>query len=543
MTINMQQIRPITVNQLGYAPNGSKIAVFTGSGGAYEIMDTLTGHTVFQGETGAARFDASSGSTLAQGDFSTLTAPGRYRIKLASGETSGEFAITEQPYEPLLRGLLKGFYYYRCGTELTATFAGPWAHKACHLDNGYVHGEPERWLSSSGGWHDAGDYGKYMVAAAKAVADLLLAYELNPAAFAAPTHLPETDGKVPDVLHECRWELDFVLKLQDPHSGGVFHKLTTQHFPPLDLLPEADHAPLCFSPVSATATAGFAAVLAMASRIYRPFDSGFADHCLAAAVRAWNWLLAHPQEPGFTNPADVSTGEYGDNEDADERYWAAAELYRTTGEAGYYTALQAFAAQDFPKYSLGWADNGGYGTLACLLLPQDKLDAAWRAELLAGWLAEADKLVQRCEVDGYRISLTPEDYIWGSNMVVMNNAMLLLLAHHFSGEESYRAAALEHVHYLMGRNALDISYVSGFGDRPVRHMHYRPSVAARLDTAPGLVSGGPNAGLHDEYAKAHLQGQAPARCYVDHVDSYATNEVTIYWNSPAVFAVAMFVGP
>ena len=515
--------------------------MFAGTGGPYEVMDTLTGIPVFQGETGVSRYDASTGATVAAGDFSAVTAPGRYQIKLATGETSGEFAIVEQPYEPLLRGLLKGFYYYRCGTELTAEFAGPWAHKACHLEDGIVHGEPERRQDGCGGWHDAGDYGKYTVAAAKAVADLLLAYEMNPAAFAQPTPLPQTDGLLPDVLHECRWELDFVLKLQDPLTGGVFHKLTTLDFPPLDTMPEEDTAALYFSPVSAASTASFAAALAMAARIYRPFDADYADRCLEAAVRAWDWLRAHPQEPGFRNPTDVTTGEYGDKVDADERYWAAAELYRTTGDAGYLAALQELAALDFPKYSLGWTDTGGYGTLACLLLPPDKLDAAWRAELLAGWQAEADKLLLRSEADGYRVSLAPEDYIWGSNMVVMNHAMLLLLAHRFTGNEAYRAAALEHIHYLMGRNALDISYVSGFGDRPVRNMHYRPSVAAGLDTAPGLVSGGPNAGLHDEYAKAQLQGQPPALCFVDHVDSYATNEVTIYWNSPAVFAVAMFV--
>lgn len=184
---------------------------------------------------------------------------------------------------------------------------------------------------------------------------------------------------------------------------------------------------------------------------------------------------------------------------------------------------------------------GGYGTLAYLLLGEADTEPSLYAELREGLLAEADRLLRQSRDDGYRISLLEEDYIWGSNMLVMNHAMLLLAAEHFSGEQEYAACALDHLHYLLGRNVLGISYVSGFGEHAVMHPHHRPSVGDHvLDPVPGLVVGGPDRGLHDEYVKKHLRRKPAAQCYADHEDSYSTNEVTIYWNSPALFVTARF---
>lgn len=134
-------------------------------------------------------------------------------------------------------------------------------------------------------------------------------------------------------------ELDWLFKMQDYRTGGVYHKLTTLSFPDLDVMPEADTADLYFSPVSATATGDFAGVMAMAARMYEPFDSAYAKKCLDAATLAWKWLVQHPDAPGFINPPEISTGEYGDGNDKDERYWAAAELYRTTGKEEYHQAV------------------------------------------------------------------------------------------------------------------------------------------------------------------------------------------------------------
>ncbi|QUL57275.1 glycoside hydrolase family 9 protein [Paenibacillus tritici] len=536
-----QHLGAITVNQAGYPSRGEKLAKFTGETSRYQVIDAATGNVVYTGQTGTYVEDKSSGCRVHTGDFSALTSPGKYRIEGAAGERSAAFVIADKPYYELQQGLLKAFYYYRCGAQLDGEYAGAWGHKACHLAEGTVIGQPELKRDSSGGWHDAGDYGKYSGPGAKAVADLLLAWELYPAAFAGVHTLPESDGVMPDILLECRVELDWLFKMQETGSGGVYHKLTTQHFPGLDVMPEEDTAELYFSPVSATATGDFAGVMAMAARIYQPFDEAYAARCLEAARTAWSWLTAHPHVPGFTNPPGITTGEYGDEVDSDERFWAAAELFRTTGDESYHSAARELAKLSFPKYSLGWGDMGGYGTLAYLLQGEAGTDPSLYAKLREGLLAEAARLLRQSREDGYRISLLEEDYIWGSNMLVMNNAMLLLMAEHVSGEPEYAACALDHLHYLLGRNVLGISYVSGFGEHAVRHPHHRPSVGDHvLDPVPGLVAGGPDRGLHDEYVREHLQGKPAAQCYADHEDSYSTNEVTIYWNSPAVFVTARF---
>jgi endoglucanase len=538
----VHDICPIAVNQVGYPARAAKTACFT-KAGEFRVVDAATGETVFTGRTGEARHDPNSGVSVAHGDFTELTVPGRYRIEM-DGESSAAFEISDRPYDELHRGLLKAFYYFRCGMDLAPEFAGPWTHGACHLQPAVVYGDPGRRVDVRGGWHDAGDYGKYTVPGAKAVADLLLAHECFPGAFRRPVPIPETDGRMPDVLHECRYELDFLLNMQDERSGGVHHKLTTLRFPPLDRKAEEDLDELYLMPVSPTATADFAAVMALASRIYRPFDSAFADRCLAAARRAWDWLVQNPDAPGYRNPPDVLTGEYGDRRgDRDERYWAAAELYRATGEETFHEAFRRFMRDDFDKFALGWAEMGGYGTIAYLMNGRDKADAALYDGLLEGLRAEADRIAGLVAADGYRVSLERHEYVWGSNMLVMNDAMLLLIADRLLGNAAWRAAALDQIHYLLGRNVLGISFVTGYGERSCRNPHYRPGVADGIDDpVPGFVAGGPNAGLQDDCMRRHLQGKPPARCYIDHRDSYAGNEVTIYWNSPALFAVSAFVG-
>lgn len=538
--MNEHQPRKIVVDQLGYFPEAEKIALFDGAAQKFRIVEAETGEVVFSGQTGPAVEDKPSGIRVSAGDFSALHLPGKYRVESEVGMKSAEFRISDRPYHELQQGLLKAFYFFRCGVDLTKEYAGPWAHKACHTAEGVLYGQPDQKQDSCGGWHDAGDYGKYSGPGAKAVADLLLAYEWYPSAFASMIPLPESDGAIPDILLECKVELDWLFKMQE-QAGGVYHKLTTLSFPGLDVMPEDDTAELYFSPVSATATGNFAGVMALAARIYRPFDTVYAEKCLAAAKNAWSWLERHPEVPGFQNPPEIKTGEYGDPVDLDERFWAAAELLRTTGKEEYRMAAEGLGRISFPKTSFGWGDMGGYGTLAYLLNGNGQEESGLFDLLKEGLLAEADRLVQQSSEDGYRISLREEDYIWGSNMVVMNHAMLLLAAEKYSKDTRYADCALEHLHYLLGRNVLDICYVTGFGDRPVMHPHHRPSVGDKvLEPVPGLVAGGPDCGLHDEYVAEHLQGRAAAACFVDHELSYSTNEVAIYWNSPALFVTARF---
>jgi endoglucanase len=185
--------------------------------------------------------------------------------------------------------------------------------------------------------------------------------------------------------------------------------------------------------------------------------------------------------------------------------------------------------------NIPWLWNIGF------LMTADK-DSELYILLKKGWMDQADQFVMQSAEEGYGISLTPKEYIWGSNMLVMNRAMVLLIANYFEQNNVYVQTGLDHLHYLLGRNAMNISYVTGFGANAILNPHYRPSMAlSNVNPVPGLVSGGPASGLRDDYAAKVLKGQPPAKSFVDHHKSYSTNEVTIYWNSPVVFVVSHFV--
>ncbi len=515
--------------------------ILTGASRPFEVVRQKDGEPVLRGTTSPAIADEASGVEAGKGDFSDLHEPGRYRIRAAGLSEDAELVIGDGVYDDLHQGLLKAFYYLRCGTELSAPYAAPWTHEPCHLTRAEVYGSKET-REVSGGWHDAGDYGRYTLAGAVAVADLLLAYEYNPQAFAKRLPLPESaEGTMPDVLHECKYELDFLLKMQET-DGGAYHKVTTYHFCGLDVMPEDDTGPLVLSPISSTATGTLAAVMALAARVYRPWDADFAARCLTSAEAAWSWLLQHPEGLLFHNPPGVFTGEYGDVSDADERYWAAAELFRTTGREEFHRAIRDTVEKgEVDLCELGWARVGGYGTIAYLRTERSLVDTGLRNRLREIWLAKAEEYQEIAERDGFGVVLEARDYNWGSNMELLNRAQHLLVAYREDANRRFRQTALEQLHYLLGRNVVGQSYVTGFGTKPLRRPHYRPGVGDGIEEAvPGMVSGGANPGLQDDYARKHLAGRAPAASFEDHELSYSMNEITIYWNSPAVFVTSFF---
>lgn len=534
-------VESIIVNQLGYRLEDYKTAVIVGSTGQFHIVNQANNEIAWVGTSGPLIEDKVSSASLSKLDFTSLKQPGDYFIEGNDGR-SLPFTIGSQNYLDLHTAVTKAFYFFRCGVKLEAPYAQHWGHEACHTTPAILYDNPTKRIDGNGGWHDAGDYGKYIVAAGKAVADLLLAYEFYPAAFKHKIPIPESNNDMDDLLHEVKIELDWMLKMQDKESGGVYHKLTTLHFPPLNILPEDDTSDLYVMPISATATASFAATLAMAARVYKTFNIDYSEKCLVAAKQAWQWLIKNPSVPGFKNPDFVFTGEYGDKSDTDERYWAAAELYRTTGEVDYHNYFLHYAKDSaINKSAFGWADMGGYGTISYLQC-EYATDSTLKEELQNVLIQRSEEIVNISENDGFGISLLEEHYQWGSNMEVLNNAMLLLMVQHIEKHEKYKQTVSMHLHYILGLNINRYSYISGFGERAMKYPHHRPSVADKVEEpVPGLVSGGPNKNLQDDCAITYCSNQPAAACFIDHEDSYSINEVTIYWNSPAVFVLSAFI--
>ncbi len=530
----------IAVNQIGYDILGGKSFWVTVKAAKFNVVCEETGGIVFSGDVSNVGVDASIGTTAGWGDFSPLKEKGRYYIEI-DHEKSYSFEIGEDVFASLRKSLIKMIYYQRCGVELDAKHAGEeYTHKPCHLEMGKIWGEDGEW-NGTGGWHDAGDYGKYSVPCVRTIADLLFAYELYPDTFGDDINIPESGNGVPDILDEAKVGLLWLLKMQRK-DGGVYHKFTSAEFCGM-IMPEDDLLPQYAIQVSPTATAGLSAVMAKAARIFGNIDKQFARRCKKAAILAWEYMKAHPDMPQYENPQGVVTGEYKDTSNQDELYWAAVELYILSGESIYLAKAESLYSKHIALFwtdTLEWYDVGYLGTFSYLLFENVEKESVFYKKLKKDTIETADKLVAFAGKKAYSVAMNEEDYIWGSNMVLTNRANVLLMAYEIEPKMKYIETAQSHMDYLLGTNALSQCFVTGFGEKTIKHPHHRPSAANEAqEPIPGMVSGGPNSNRQDAVAQESFdEFTPPAMCFIDDTDAYSLNEVATYWNSSALLLVA-----
>ena len=547
----------IKVDQVGYPGKGIKVALAASKTPAadFTVRRARDGSVAFRGKLSAPVVDADSGDAVQAADFTRLAKPGRYFVEIPGVGRSWEFAVGPEVYSRAWYLAMRSYYGQRCGTavDLGPEFPG-FKHDACHLE-GAFHASSGKTgpHASQGGWHDAGDYGRYVVNSGITTGTLLWTFEMFEAKVRGiRLNLPESGNGTPDILNEIRWNLDWMLSMQD-EDGGAWHKQTSEQFCPF-IMPEKDRL-VSFvigtgqEPFkSSCATGDLAAVAAIAARVYKPFDTVYAAKCLRAARLAFEWLDKHPNVT-FQNPKGVGTGGYGDRNCGDEHLWAAAELWRTTREEAYhryfldhYGEFAGALRPDAPPE--GWADVANMALWTYALGGGG--DAAVAGEIRRNSMGAADRIVTRSAANGYRISLATRDYVWGSNGVVANYGMQLLVANALQPNPRYVEAAIENLHYLLGRNTFSLSFVTQVGANPFRHPHHRPSGAGQnSEPWPGLLSGGPNHGRQDDSMrdlKKLPEGLPPAKMYLDELGSYASNEVAINWNAPLVFLLAGALG-
>jgi endoglucanase len=538
----------IKLDQAGYLPEAPKVAlvVADGSANSFTIVKQADGVIAFRGMLGGPIADPDSGDRVRVADFSSVRTPGSYFMEIVGVGRSWPFRIDRDAYRRAYYLATRSFYGQRCGTavDLGKDFPG-YAHAVCHRDGAFHASSgkagPHR---SEKGWHDAGDYGRYVVNSGIATGTLLWAWELfGERVKDIGLDVPESGNATPDLLDEVRWNLDWMLSMQDA-DGGVWHKQTSERFPPF-VMPEDDTTVSYVvgtgtDPFKSTcATADLGAVAAIAARVFKPFDAVFAERTRQAAANAWRWVEAHP-DVIFRNPAGVSTGEYGDRRCGDEALWAAAELWRTTGDARYERYFLAHESEFRdtlrPTGPPSWASVAPLALWTYALDPKAQGDQA--TAIRAAVLAAADALAARTTEHPYRMSLVRNDFIWGSNAVAANYGVQLLVADALSPKRAFVDAALDNLHYLLGRNAFSLSWLTGVGANPFRHPHHRPSGADKNpEPWPGLLSGGPN-GRRQDPAMEKLPDLPPAKMYLDDQESYASNEIAINWNAPLVFLLA-----
>lgn len=526
------------VNQLGYKKDDKKVAIFADldkDDTTFTVVNADTNETVFEGELSERDLNVVADEWNNIGDFSELKDEGTYKVVSGKGEESFPFTIGDDIYDETFSNVVKMLYLQRCGMELSSELAGDYAHPVCHDTQAVIYGTNNK-IDVSGGWHDAGDYGRYVVSGAKAVADILLAYEKNPEAFSDSMGIPESGNGISDALDEVKYELDWMLKMQDSASGGVYHKVTCAVFPET-VMPQDETDELIVSPISNTATGDFAAVMAMASRIYKDVDSAYANTCLEAAKKAWSYLETHKEEKGYKNPEEIVTGEYPDSKDEDEYFWAAAELYKATEDASYKEAMAELVGDKKNLQGLGWADVGVFGAYAALTTDILMADSSnLRKDIETIFFEIVEESLKKSKENEYQVDRA-KSYEWGSNMSIANSGMLLCLANDIKPNEEYMTYAKAHLNYLMGVNATGYCFITGSGTLCPENPHHRPSQVLEK-CMPGMLVGGPDNALEDPYAKAVFLNTPAAKCYVDNAQSFSCNEVTIYWNSPLIYLMA-----
>lgn len=527
----------IYTNQVGYYPTAVKHGTVT-KAGVYRVVnssnDTVLELNVSEQDL---TFDDNSGEKCSSIDFSSVKTVGTYHIESEAGEKSCSFVISENAYDKLFSDSIRMFYFQRCGMALEEKYAGKFAHKICHIKPVSVLRNRADVFECNGGWHDAGDFGRYVTAGAVALAHLLYAFEMMPEKLSLDLNIPETGSGMPDILSECKYELDWMLKMQNA-EGGVYHKCTSIKHADF-IMPEDDDLDFFATPVSSMAVADFVAVCYLAARIYKKYDEQYSAKLSNAADKSWQWLLDNP-EFLYDNDPSCTTGEYDDVNDLDERMWAAAERYRACKDEVAVSYINKQLVYRINTTSVGWWDVGGFASVAVLTAEDNLFPVDVVNRFKSDWTDEANRLREIITSNSYEISFRSHEFVWGSNMEILKNAVVLFIQAKRSGDSSYSDAAIHQLDYILGRNAVNFSYVTGHGENAFKNPHNRPTASDGVEEViPGYVSGGANGHPCDEVACELIpEGTAPMKCFVDRVECYSLNEITIYWNSIFVWALA-----
>ena len=577
----------VHVDQIGFLPKSEKTAIIASD--ARRPLDwrlkAADGSVEAKGRSQVFGPDAASGDVAHRVDFSRVMTVGNYKLEVA-GAAPVAVHIAPHIFRPLSFAALNYFYQTRAGIPIAARYAGGdrWARAAGHPQEvaGCFKGRDERgndwpgcdWmLDVTGGWYDAGDQGKYVVNGGIALWTLQNMAERKQLSgdrsFAdGAAKLPEAGNGIDDLMDESRWEMRFLMAMQIPEgksmalpvgaldkgklrftevdvSGMAHQKIADRAWTKLPTAPADDPQPRYLYPPTTAATLNLAATAAQCARIWRSVDPAFSAECLKASERAFAAALRHPDI--FATGSFTGSGGYGDAQVADEFYWATAELYATTGEKRYGDALRQMAAFRAPVSDFGWADTAALGTISLALVP-DRLSAGEQATQRKLIVAAANGYLAEEKRSGYKIPYATTDYPWGSNGAILNRGVLLGLAADFTGEARYRGGVIDTIDYVLGRNPLGQSYVTGFGTKPMQHPHHR-FWARQFDARyppppPGVLSGGPNnTSMVDDVSRTMKGNCAPARCWVDDARAFTMNEVTINWNAPLFWVAAYLDEP
>ena len=543
-------------NQVGCYPSQEKVIVVEGVNPEGKVKVMTPKGKVLTPKVMREAVSPWSGKTRYLVDLGELTATGNYQVSV--GDQSCDFLVSKRPYQDIAKASLRLFYLIRSGIaiEQGGAYNRPLGHPdtqvLVHPSAATEKRPAGTVISSPYGWYDAGDYNKYVVNSAFSIGLMFVTYEQQRDYFVRlKTDIPESGNKTPDFLDEMMFNLKWLLTMQDPDDGGVYHKLTTPNFEGF-VLPTDCHQTRYVVAKSVTATLDFAAVMADAARLFEPYQKDYPDfvaQVTEAAERAYQWAKEHPtafyRQEQLKDPA-VSTGTYGDGNARDEFFWASSALYRLTQKPAYLEDARQYQPQSFSTPSWGNVSAlGVYEWLSDMLVtigtnarPKEAQELA--ADLLVPFCAYCNNVIKGVDASCFQSPYgnSPRDFGWGCLAEhCCCQAMALLYADRLLGTTQYRRYALQNADYLLGRNATGYCYVTGFGDKSPMHPHHRISEADAVEAPfPGMLVGGPNPGQQDkrDMHDAVYPSNYPDESYIDNMESYASNEIAINWNASLV---------
>jgi endoglucanase len=526
----------IGVNQIGYVNNWPKSAFLVNSAMPEQEVSLIEDKTEVEvlKIKPSKQINAQDGVNVQKLDFTEVVKNGHYYLK-QNDLKSATFTINSFPFEDIYQTALRSYYIQRCGVSLKDKSG--LSHEACHLQDATIattagaasHGEH---LQATGGWHDAGDFGKYIAPASATVNRLLSLYEDNPNLFTdGQLDIPESSNGVPDILDEVKFELEWMLTMQR-QDGAVYRKLSGAQWPTVGS-PDLDDQPRFVYGVSSPETAKFASSLAIAARAYKAIDPDSAARYLKAAEKAWSWLATLQTQYIDIQPNDdKGSGKYLLSQidleptlktDADDRLAAAIELYLSTHKAEYESYIEENML-DFNYTLYEWKDITALSFYHLMQQDSNPSFSNIRKRVRTALIKSADRLLASNKSNPYGLASTR--FIWGSNKMVAEEGITLVHAYTIKKDEAYLKAAVEQLDYLLGKNPLDISYVSGFGDNSVRFPNHLHARSAKI-SLKGFMVGGPNSLGQDNITPKNLG----ALSYVDNDHAYASNEYAIDYNS------------
>lgn len=583
------------IDQIGYRPADRKIAVISNPQTGYNAPDPYTpgvtlevrkvsdNSVVFSGAPVAWNGGAThlqSGDKAWWFDFSSVTTIDDYYINdPANNKRSYAFRIAPDVYNDALKYAVRAYYYQRCGTPKLAAYAGAnYTDVTCHegslqdLDCRDVTDPSNTSLSRdlSGGWHDAGDYNKYTNFTLATLHYLLDAYEQHPSAFGDNTNIPESGNGTPDLLDEIKWELDWLLKMQNS-DGSALMKVSTMGFTG-GSPPSTDNAQRYYGAAQSSATRTVCSEFAHAAIIFRNLSNAtmqdYGDTLLAHAQLAWTWLQNNPGYSNYANTNFSSANPEVSTYDQDATsFTAAVYLYAATGSAAYrtyvdnnYTNIHALQwtywypfESVYQNALLYYCSTAGATASVVNTIRSDCSNSVSgnNTDLLPAYASQTDP---------YMAYMKDADYVWGNNQFKCETGSIFYNMVRYNidlpNQTNYTNASEGYLHYIHGLNAVNYCFLTNgnaFGADHFTMQIYHgwfgdgtmyDSTASYIGPPPGYLPGGVNANYSPDAAYSGPpisppQNQPVQKSYKDWNTSWPENsweisEIAIYTSAAYV---------